>query len=947
MWGDVKYTLRSLTRQPLFYTVVLLTLALGVGANAAIFTVVNAVLLRPLPYPNPDRLMMVWTYNPRQGFDKDVGTYPNFEEWRRGSQSFERMSGYFGASVTLTGSGDPVQIRGARVTHEFLDTMQVPPMLGRPFAPEHGRAGGERVVLLGHGLWTRRFGADPSVVGRRITLNGVSHEVLGVMPASFAHASDAEFWLPLAPVGQFESLFAARGSYWLTVVGRLKPGVSQAAAQSEMDAIAARLEKEYASNAGLGIRLVPMHEELVGDVKRPLLILLGAVCFVLLIACANVANLLLTRAASRSREFAIRAALGAGKKRLSRQLLTESLVLGVLGGIAGLAVAAWSTDVLQALAPPELARLADVTVDGWVLLYTAGASLLTSVFFGLVPALHASRREVGAALKEGGRTGTDRRSGRLRAALAIGELAIALVLLVGASLLVRSFLALSREDPGFAREGILTLHLQLPAAKYGEPARVAAFHEQLIARLAALPGVESSAAGSTLLLSRLPGSAEINIEGRPPLPSDVQDLPVPYDSVSPEFFTTLQIPLRRGRLFSARRRARRTGSRDRQRGVRAAFLSWPGPAGAPGDVRHSGSGRHALADDRRSGRRHEARRIRQTAMGGDLLPDAAGAGSQGVRVPADRGDPLGLAAAAQAAVWSIDKDQAIASIRTVRELLAQQEANRWFTTLLLGLFAAVALVLAVIGIYGVIAYSTAQRTQEIGIRFALGADQGSVLRLVLAGGLRIATAGLALGLVGSLMLTQVLSSLLYGVGTRDPVTFVVVPGALLLVALAACWIPARRAMRVDPLIALRSRVIMVSGHMLFSSLPAACQTWRPYEVGPSSRIVLGCVCRPRLHGTPRYSRSGARERGNRHLHSLGIPRNVAGAGRRRLESRTRRRSVRERRRRIRHAHMGRLRLVDQGAARMGRHPLSRSRFQRRVDGGDGRPGESRGDQRIV
>ena len=804
MWADVKYTMRSLTAQPLFYTVVILTLALGVGANAAIFTVVNAVLLRPLPYPDPDRLMMVWTYNPRQGFDKDVATYPNFEDWRRGSQSFERMSAYFGASVTLTGSGDPVQIRGARVTHEFFDTMQVRPALGRALVPENGRAGGERVVLLSHGLWTRRFGADPATVGRQIALNGLSHEVLGVMPASFAQPSDAEFWLPLAPVGQFESLFTARGAYWATIIGRLKPGVTRAAAQAEMDGIAMRLEKEYPSNAGVGIRLVPLHEEIVGDVKRPLLILLGAVCFVLLIACANVANLLLTRAASRTRELAIRTALGAGRGRLSRQLLTESLVLGLLGGIAGLALAAWATGLLRSLAPPDLPRLTDVAIDARVLLYTAGAAFLTSVLFGIVPAFHATRREVGAALKEGGRTGTDRRSGRLRTVLAIAELAIALVLLVGASLLIRSFLALSHEDPGFAREGVLTLRLQLPAAKYREPARVAAFHEQLIERLGALPGVESSAAGSTLLLSRLPNSAGINIEGRPPLPSDVVNLPVPYDSVSPEFFTTLQIPLRRGRFFSRadgpesqevaivnEAFVRRFFPGEDPLGKRVTFgtpgrpdTQWQTIVGVVADTKRGGFGRPPWAEVYFPMRQAPDPRVLVLLRTG--------------------GDPLALAAAAQAAVWSIDRDQAISGIRTVRELLAQQEANRWFTTLLLGLFASVALVLALIGIYGVIAYSTAQRTQEIGIRLALGADRRSVLRLVLAGGLRIALAGLALGLAGALALTRVLSSLLYGVGARDPLTFVVVPAVLLLVALAACWMPARRAMRVDPLTALRA-----------------------------------------------------------------------------------------------------------------------------------------------
>jgi putative ABC transport system permease protein len=660
------------------------------------------------------------------------------------------------------------------------------------------------VVILGHGLWTRRFGADPGIVGRQIMLNGVSHEVVGVMPASFAHPTDAEFWVPLAPVGQFESLFASRGSFWLTVIGRLKPGVTRAAAQSEMDSIAARLEREYPSNAGLGIRLVPLHEELVGDVKRPLWILLGAVCFVLLIACANVANLLLTRASSRTRELAIRTALGAGRARLSRQLLTESLVLGALGGIAGLGLAVWTTELLRSLAPSDLPRLAGVAVDTRVLLYTAGASLLTSVLFGNVSAFHATRREVGTTLKEGGRTGTDRRGGTLRTTLAIAELAIALVLLVGASLLMRSFLALSREDPGFATENVLTLRLQLPGAKYDQPARIAGFHEQLIERLAALPGAESAAAGSTLLLSRLPNSAAINIEGRPPLPGDAQNIPVPYDSVSPEFFSTLQIPLRRGRFFShadgpeAQEVAivneafvRRFYPNEDPLGRRVTFNTpgqpttrWQTIVGVVADTKRGGFGPEPWAEIYFPMRQAPDRRVYAFVR--------------------STRDPTGLAAAAQAAVWSIDRDQAIGGVRTARELLAQQEANRWFTTLLLGLFAGVALALAVIGIYGVIAYATAQRTQEIGIRLALGADRGSVMRLVLAGGLRIAVAGLVLGLVGALALTNVLSGLLYNVGARDPLTFIAVAGVLLVVALAACWVPARRAMKVDPLIALRS-----------------------------------------------------------------------------------------------------------------------------------------------
>ncbi|HYT65328.1 MAG TPA: ABC transporter permease [Vicinamibacterales bacterium] len=804
MWSDIQYALRNIAKKPLFYSVVILTIALGIGANAAIFTVVNGVLLQPLPYPHPERLMMVWTHNPRQGFDKDVGTYPNFEDWRRASQSFERMSAYRGASVTLTGSGDPAQIRGARVTHEFFETMGVAPLQGRAFSSVNGQAGGERVVIVAYGLWMRRLGADASIIGRRILLDGVPHEVIGVMPASFKHPADAELWMPLAPVGEFQALFGARGSYWLTIIGRLKPGVTRVAAQSEMDAIAGHLEKEHPSNAGIGIRLVTMREELVGDVKRPLLILLGAVCFVLLIACANVANLLLTRAASRQRELAIRAALGADRGRLVRQLLTESVVLGLLGGAAGLMLAALSTDLLQALAPAELPRLADITIDRQVLAYTAGASVFTSLLFGLVPALHASRRDSGGHLKEGGRTGTDgRRGGRVRAALAVGELAIALMLLVGAGLLIRSFIALNSEDPGFATRGVLALRFHLPAAVYGKPARITGFYEQLIERLDALPGVESAAAGSSLLLPRLPASASISIEGRPPLPADARNIPVPYDSVTPEYFSTLQIPLRRGRRFT------RADGAQSQRVVMVneAFARrfFPGedPLGRrvtfedpsqPGTRWQTIVG--VVADTKRGGFEREP--WAETYFPMRQSPDP-----QAFVLLRTTGDPVTLIAAAQAAVWSIDRNQAIASIRTVPELLAQRELNRRFTTLLLGVFASIALVLAITGTYGVIAHGTAQRTQEIGIRIALGADRRMILRMVLLGGLGIAATGLAIGVFGALALTHVLSGLLFGVSARDPLTFVVVPGALLVVALAACWIPARRAMQVEPVTALR------------------------------------------------------------------------------------------------------------------------------------------------
>ncbi len=417
MKHDLLYALRSLRKKPIFTIVAIVTLALGIGANAAIFTVVNAVLLRPLPYPDPDRLMFLWTYNPRQGFDKDVGTYPNYQDWMRQSSSFENMTAYTGAGFTLTGAGDPAQVRGAVVTANFFDTLGVAPAFGRGFTTEQWTVGGADVALLGHGLWQSRFGSDPGVIGRTISLNGIARRVVGVMPQGFAHPADAQVWLPLAHTRQFASLLQSRGSYWLTIIGRLKPGVARGTAQSEMDAIALGLEKQYPTNAGLGVRLVAMHEEIVGDVRRPLLILLGAVCFVLLIACANVANLLLTRAASRQKELAIRAALGAGRRRLIRQMLTESLVLAFAGGIAGLLVAAWGIQALQSLAPSNVPHLSAVRIDTPIVVYTALAALVTGLLFGTGADL-PGRRNVRRGNAEGGRT--RRKRGRARTPHAIG-----------------------------------------------------------------------------------------------------------------------------------------------------------------------------------------------------------------------------------------------------------------------------------------------------------------------------------------------------------------------------------------------------------------------------------------------------------------------------------------------------------------------------------------------
>jgi putative ABC transport system permease protein len=800
--SDVLYAIRGLRKKPLFSAAAVLTLALGIGANSAIFTVVSAVLLRPLPYPAPDRLMMLWTYNPRQGYDKDVSAYPNFDDWRRQSTSFEGMSAYFDADFTLTQAGDPAQIEGAIVTPGFFETLGVAPALGRTFGAAEGAAAGAPVAILSHRLWQTRFGGDPAIVGRTIMLNSVSHEVLGVMPASFAHPETAVVWTPLVPSERLAPVMRSRTSYWLQVLGRLKPGVDRRAAQSEMDTIAAALERQYPDgNAGIGVRLVPMHEEIVGDVRQPLLILFGTAVLVLLIACANVANLLLARAASRQRELAIRTALGAGRRRLIAQLLTEGLVLAAVGGAAGLLLAAWGIQALPSLAPSNLPRLTGIRIDTSVILYTSLASLVTGLVFGAAPALQGAAATAGEFLKERGRAESPGARGRrLRAAFAIAEVAVALVLVIGAGLLVRSFVAMNKVDLGFDPRGILAVRVELPRARYSQGAQAIAFFNDLASRLRALPGVQSVGLGSSIV--RAPQSSTLSVYGRPAQDPNVRNPSVPYDSVTPDFFTTLRIPLRRGRLFTSadgpatervvvvnESLVRRFFPDDDALGKRVTYddpadpqARWLTIVGIVADTRRGGVDRETRAEVYYPLTQFPDRRMYVLVR--------------------TSGDPLALVRPAQAQVWAIDPNQPTASVRSVEAILADAQANRRFTTLLLGLFSIVALALAAIGIYGVIAYSTAQRVQEIGIRMALGASRTNVLTSVLKEAVVIGLAGLALGTAAALALTRFLSGLLFGVGARDPVTFVALPLGLLLVAVLAALIPATRAVRVDPLVAL-------------------------------------------------------------------------------------------------------------------------------------------------
>jgi putative ABC transport system permease protein len=803
MMSDLLYALRGLRKKPLFTAAAVLTLALGIGANSAIFTVVHAVLLRPLPYPAPDQLMMLWTYNPRQGYNKDVSAYPNFDDWRRQSASFEGMSAYFGANFTLTQAGDPAQIGGAIVTPGFFETLGVAPSLGRTFGAREGAPGGDRVAILSHRLWQTRFGGNPAIVGQPIMLNSVSYEVLGVMPPSFAHPDTAAVWTPLAPSERLVPVMQSRTTYWLQVVGRLKPGIDRRAAQSEMDTIAAALARQYPeANAGIGVRLVPMHEEIVGNVRQPLLILFGTAVLVLLIACANVANLLLARAASRQKELAIRTALGAGRRRLLAQLLTEGLLLAAVGGTAGLLLAAWGLQGLLSLAPSNLPRLTGVRIDTSVILYTSLASLVTGLVFGLAPALQSAAATAGEFLKERGRVGSaGARGRRLRAAFAIAEVAVALVLVIGAGLLVRSVVAMNKVDLGFDPRGILAMRLELPRARYAQDAQITAFFNELASRLDGLPGVQSVGLGTSLV--RAPASSTLSVYGRTAPDPSVRNLAVPFDSVTPEFFTTLRIPLRRGRLFTSadgpatprvvmvnESLARRFFPGEDALGKRVTYddptdaqARWLTIVGIVADTRRGGVDREPRAELYYPLTQFPDRRVYVLVR--------------------TSGDPLALVRPAQAHVWAIDSNQPTASVRSVEAILGDAQANRRFMTLLLGLFSIVALALAAIGIYGVIAYSTAQRVQEIGIRMALGASRTNVLTSVLKEAVVIGLVGLALGMAAALLLTRFLSGLLFGVGARDPVTFVALPLGLLLVAVLAALIPATRAVHVNPLVALR------------------------------------------------------------------------------------------------------------------------------------------------
>ncbi|MCI0433912.1 MAG: ABC transporter permease [Gemmatimonadetes bacterium] len=801
---EVRYASRALLRNGAFAIAALVTLALGIGANTAIFTVVHTVLLRPLPFGEPDRLVVIWMDNRRESIDRDVTSFPMFSLWREGSRGFEHMAAIARRNLNLTsGEGEPEELRAALVTGDYFEVLDVPVWAGRALTGDDTRPGNHEVVVLSYGLWQRRFGGDREMVGERVMLNGSPHMVVGITPAGFRHPGEADLWLPLAPVGPLERQMQSRGNLWLSVIGRLTPGTPLPQAQAEMTSIAQRLEQDDPAFGGYGVRLESLHESVVGDVRPALLILLGAVAFVLLIACANVANLLLARGAARRREVSVRLAIGAGRAQLARQLLIESMVLALAGGVAGFALAWASVVMLSAANPPAIPRIEDLRIGGMVMAFAAAVSLITGVLFGLAPALQAIRSPLASALRESER-GHGAQIGRVRPVLVIAEIALALMLLVGAGLMIRSAIALQSVEPGFDPQGVLTARVSLPQARYAESGQIVAFHERLIESVQSLPGVESAAGVSTLFLDRLPNMAGITMQGTPPRQPGDPVVSVAYDAATDDLFETMRFRLVTGRPFAP------TDVLESQSVavVNEAFVRQFVPDGQAVGRRFAfGDGTEenpdwveiigVLADAKRSGAaepvRPEAffphRQFRARTL--TLLVRAAS-------------DPLALVPPVREALRQIDAELPLADVGTVEQEMARSLSARSFITRVLLIFALVAAVLAAVGIYGVMAYLVSQRTREMGIRMAVGAHPGDVIGLVLRNASVQIVPGLIIGAAGALLLTRLLQNQLFGVTATDPSTFIAVTLLLGLVAILASWLPARRAAAVDPVVALRT-----------------------------------------------------------------------------------------------------------------------------------------------
>jgi putative ABC transport system permease protein len=833
MFQDLRYGFRTLRQRPGFTLVAVMALALGIGANTAIFSVVNAVLLRPLPFADPDRLVIVWQSNQQGEYSQLSLTYPNYDELRKQCQACAEIGAWNSYNYTrfaLTGGAQPEEAQYAVVSASLFSVLGVKPALGRAFLPEEDQLGAARVAIISHGLWQRRWAGDPKLLGQPVTLNGQSYTVVGIMPPGFVFPrfpKDAEIWTPLSgdpiPGRRFSP-----GTRYLNVIARLKAGAPLAQAEAEMETIARRLERQDPQfNRGLGLRPTPLHGQLTDHLRRALFVLLGAVGFVLLIACANVANLLLARASTRRQEIAVRLALGATRLRLARQLLTESLMLALSGGAAGLLLAKWGIRTLSII-PYNAASYYipynvphdQITLDWQVLVFTFALSLLAGGIFGLAPAFQSSRPDIETALKSGsassisGRAGARRR--QTRGLLVAAEVALSLMLLVGAGLMIKSFARLQEVNPGFEPESVLTAEINLPPAKY--PAnpngqKVAAFHDRLLERLAAMPGVVAAGLGSSLPLSGTNADTGFFIDGRPS--PEPRDRPHTHPrTISPDYFRAMGMRLVEGRAFTEQDHAQSPSVAIINETMARRF--WPTQAALGKRVALDFEAMRFFPDrpplfDLEMGMREIVGVVRDVRHEGletepqpeMYIPDRQRPERQMNLVIRAAADPASLAAAVRGAVAALDPDQPVADIKPMSRLLADSVAKPRFNYLLLTVFAAVALALTITGVYGVMSYAVAQRTREMGVRLALGARGRDVLRLAILQGMRPVIVGVALGLAGAFALTRVMANLLFGVSATDPAIFAGVAALLAMVALLACYLPARRATKVDPVVALR------------------------------------------------------------------------------------------------------------------------------------------------
>ena len=804
LWQDLRYGFRTLMQRPGFAAVATLTLALGIGANTALFSVVNGVLLRSLPYKDPDRVVMLWEANQRNR--STHVSHKNFSDWRAQNQSFEYISahtGRWGGPETVIGGNEPVRVYVVGVYRDFFNVFGVTPLVGRTFSPEESNLGTAPVAVVSYGFWQRSLGAAQNLAAQKLTIDGRSFDVIGVMPSGFSFPTETDVWISREQLYPDNS---SRSSHNYAGVARLKPGVTIEQAQAEMTALARRIaEQDPEDKSHNDVAVITIKDQLTGSIRLGLLVLLGAVGFVLLIACANVANLLLARAMSRQREIAIRTALGAGRLRIVRQLLTESLLLAVFGGALGLLLAYWMILALLALAPTTIPRLNEISIDGRTLAFTLGVSLLTSLLFGLVPALRISKPDLNESLKEGGRN-TGGSSGVVRSALVIGEIALTLVLLVGAGLLVKSLWRVLEVNPGFNPGNVLTMEVSLPSSEYTDSNRKIGFYRQFFERVKTLPGVEAAGMVNNLPMGGVDLNGQFGISGRP----TEQFGYASFRLIGPDYFRAMNIPLVKGRYFTEQDNesaepvaiisqsvADASFKHEDPIGKRVLSVNdaftreefeqqerWPKIVGVVGDVKHFGLERRNSADLYVCYMQRPRRISDMTVV---------------VRA---KGETASLVAPVRQEVKAIDKNLPV-SFGAMAQVFASSTANRRYNVILLGAFAALALLLAVIGIYGVMSYAVSQSTRELGIRIALGAQALDVLKLVIGQGMILAVAGVGLGVVGAFALTRLMANLLYQVTATDPVIFIGVSLLLVIVALIACYVPARRAMKVDPMVALR------------------------------------------------------------------------------------------------------------------------------------------------